>query len=411
MRNRRVILSHAGKQHSYYVARALEQIGYLYRFYTSSYVTSKTIQNFLELIGDTYFSRRYLRGLYGKKVKSNWRFEIKEILYARIFGKSGKVNLSVMERDIKFDNFISNKIKGLQGNILWGFQGSCCASLKRARDVGMKTIVELSTAHYPFFYDILDEEKKLHPEWAKSIVYSNFPDHYLGRLKEEPEIADYVIGASEFTLMTLRAAGIPEGKLVLLPLGFDVTDIPFDDQKNPGKGPFKILYAGRISQMKGVKYLLEAVKNLPRKDVELHLIGFKQGSEQALDRYKGHFIWHPPVPQRELFKIYKDYDMLVLPSIFEGFGLVIIEAMAAGLPVITTSHTIGPQIIMNDINGYIVPIRDAKAIESSIIKFLNKTMEEKQKARLAAREAAFDFTWDRYIERLKVFLDRVYLPE
>jgi glycosyltransferase involved in cell wall biosynthesis len=273
----------------------------------------------------------------------------------------------------------------------------------------MKTIVELAIAHYPSAKAILEEEKKLHPEWSESIVYADFPEWYRDRLAAEPQIADIVFGASPFTLKTLLSAGIPEEKLVLLPLGCDTKQIPFDRDAFPSYNgrPLRLLYAGRISQMKGIKYLLEAMKEFGRPDVELHLIGFAQGCGEALKPYKTFFTHHPHVSQKELYAQYKHYDALVLPSVYEGFGLVIVEAMAAGLPVITTDHTMGPDIIEHGKNGYMVPIRNVEAIRAAAEKLLGKSNDELMEMRIAAHRAAMNYSWDRYQERLKGVIDQL----
>ncbi len=387
----------------------MQDLGVLEKFYTSSYINNSWIQNWLTKTGSTYWSRRFIPGLHGDVISSNWRFEFREQLFFHLLGKSGQVNLAVMQRDRNFDQYISRKLRKLDANIFWGFQGSCCNSLSMAKDKGMISILELATAHYPASEMLLQEEKKLHPEWADSIVYADFPQWYYNRLANEPEKADYVVAASKFTMKTLQDAGISENKLLYLPLGFNGDHIPFkkDDFQPLSNRPLRLLYAGRITQMKGIKYLLEAMKSFNSKDVELDLIGFKQGSEEALEKYSSYFKHHPHVSQLELFSKYKEYDALVLPSIFEGFGLVIIEAMAAGIPVITTPHTIGPNIIEDGQNGYLVPIRDVEAIVNAIDKLLNKTSDEFLQMRINARNSAMYFTWENYGIRLKELLSKL----
>ena len=102
---KKIILSHAGKQHSYHVAKALLDLGMLEKFYTGSYITSSCLQQQLSRHGDDFWSRRFVPGLNGPKVQSNWRFELKEYLYARLFGNSARTQRAVYQRDEKFDRF------------------------------------------------------------------------------------------------------------------------------------------------------------------------------------------------------------------------------------------------------------------------------------------------------------------
>ena len=79
--------------------------------------------------------------------------------------------------------------------------------------------------------------------------------------------------------------------------------------------------------------------------------------------------------------------------------------MAAGLPVITTAHSIGPELINDDQNGYIVPIRNIEAIKLSIEKIVNKTENEFQVMSKKARSSALNYSWSEYSNRLKDFLN------
>lgn len=400
-----IILSHSGKQHSYHVAKALKDMGLLEKFYTSSYVTSPLLQSLIRTSGNAYWSRRFLDGLYGNLVESNWRFELKEILYGRLYGQSQKTLNAVYQRDEKFDQYMAHKLSMMKVDAFWGFQGSCLHSLKAARAGGKLAICELATGHAPAAKKILSEEKKLHPEWTDSFVNLEFPEAYYQRLCIEPHEADYVIGASHFTLSTLKEDGVPDHKLRVLPLGCETSRIPFQYKETKRDGPLKLLYAGRVTQSKGIKYLLEAMRFFNKADVELHMIGNIQGSGEALRNYQKVFTLHPALSQYELFRGYREFDALVLPSIFEGFGLVIIEALAAGLPVITTTHTMGPEVIREGKNGYIVPIRDTGAIAKAIEQMLSKNSEEISAMRQFAHESAQTFDWLAYKDRLKVLFN------
>ena len=93
------------------------------------------------------------------------------------------------------------------------------------------------------------------------------------------------------------------------------------------------------------------------------------------------------------------HDVFVFPSLFEGFGLVILEAMAQGLPVITTSHTVGPDIIEDGVDGFIVPIRSSEAIAEKL-ELLAADRPRLEAMREAAIATARRFTWENYRRRL-----------
>ncbi len=400
------ILSHSGKQHSYHTAKSLYDLKLLDTFYTSSYITSSFLQKYIEKRNNTYWNRRYIKGLPGNKVNANWRFELKEMTLRKLQGKSKAAQNAVYNRDVQFDTFVAKRLKAHFKKDLqlqyWGFQGSCHQSLKQAQALGIPSYCELATAHVVASKHILGEEAKLHPEWAHTIDNLVFPADYEKRLVEEPHLASKCIAASSFTKQTLLEVGIRDENILYLPLGFDVEYIPYKEKTETdiANRPLKLLYAGTVTQRKGIKYLLEVMKKLSNKDIELHIIGGIQGNDDALKPYQGYYHYHHPISQSELFKKYNEFDALVLPTVFEGFGLVIVEAMAAGLPVITTPHSIGPELITDNENGYIVPIRDIDALAKAIEALKNVSNEEYLHMRKQARNAAIEFSWDNYTHRL-----------
>ncbi len=407
--NNQIVISHSGKQHSYHVAKSLNDLGFLDTFYTSSYIKSNYLQNYFLKNQNQFWTRRFLPGLSGNKVSANWRFEMPEYFGKLLKQDSKKIEELVYARDVKFDTYVSNVILKIKPKVFWGFQGSCLNSLKKTKNVGGLAICELATAHVTFAKSILNEEKHLLPDWADSISNVDFPPHYEKRLVEEPRVADIVIAASKFTKLSLTESGVPENKIHVLPLGADVEHIKYVEKKRDKNKPLKLLYAGTVTQRKGIYYLLEAMKSFNKSQVELHIIGNVFGSGTAFEKYKDVYTYHGSVSQQKLFESYHEFDALVLPTIFEGFALVIVEAMAAGLPVITTAHSIGPELIEEDVNGYIVPIRDISAIEKAITRLCNKNVDEWTAIRLSARAAALKYSWKEYNQRQKTFLDKLTL--
>lgn len=394
----------------------MNQLGALERFYTSSYVTNEKLQQHFLKCGNSFWVRRFIDGLPGEKVSANWRFELKETILRKLQGKSAAVQRAVYERDEKFDRYVSKQLNRYsrrnETHKFWGFQGSCHRSLAVAKSLGIESWCELATAHVVAAKRILGEEALLHPEWKTSIDNLVFPPAYEKRLEEEPLLADKVVAASSFTQSTLLEIGIAPQNIIYLPLGCDIDHVPYSEYPDgdfSGR-PLKLLYAGTVTQRKGIKYLLEAMKRLvpnpsANPDIELHIIGGIQGVDEPLKAYSGWYKYHAPVSQQALFKLYREFDALVLPTVFEGFGLVIVEAMAAGLPVITTPHSIGPELITNGENGYIVPIRDIDSLVKAITDLRQTPTEKYHHMRRRARQAALSYSWDAYTDRLKLLLE------
>ncbi len=406
MERKKIAVSHAGKQHSYHLAKALLDMNCLEGFYTSSYVSPKWLQDWFQKRGNTFFTRRFKEGLSAPFVHSHWQFELAEFVARKIQGKSKAVQNLVYKRDMDFDSMMARKMPGINANIFWGFQGSCYESLKAAKDSGKLAVCELATAHVVQARRILAEEARLQPEWADSIDNLYFPAAYEKRLEEEPHRADIVISASDFTTRTLTDSGIAAEKIQKLSLGFEAANIPYSTEaRNFADRPLRLLYAGTLTQRKGLSYLLEAAESWAGgKEVELHLVGGIQGSGKAFEKRRHLVHYQPAVSQAEMFRLYTEFDALILPTLFEGFGLVLVEAMAAGLPVIATSHSMAPDIVEQGRNGWIIPIRDEAAIRGAVNELRQLDNESYAAMRNAARNAALQFTWENYAYKLAEML-------
>ncbi|MBR4215337.1 MAG: glycosyltransferase, partial [Bacteroidales bacterium] len=184
---------------------------------------------------------------------------------------------------------------------------------------------------------------------------------------------------------------------------------PCEEFKNIENRPLKVLYCGTVTQRKGIKYLLEAFRKIPKSTAELHIIGGIQGSGKAFDTYKDVYTYHGAIPQNVLFTRYQEFDILVLPTIFEGFGLVIPEAMAAGLPVITTQNSFGYEIIKHHQNGSIIPIRDTDALIKEILYYASLNNDSFNQMRIAAKNSAEGYTREQFRQRIKNIINDICL--
>jgi glycosyltransferase involved in cell wall biosynthesis len=394
----KIVLSHSGKQHSYQVARALDALGMLDRFYTSSYITNKKLQQWLISRNDQYWTRRFVKGLGGSKVSANWRFELPEVLLRLSKQSSHKIQSAVYKRDEIFDKHIAKQIRNTPTKkIFWGFQGSSYNSLLTAKELGWTTICEQSSVHVLEQIRTFEKEKELLPEWSHSIPTLNFTEEYKARLINEPLAADYVFVNSTFSKKSQINSGIPENKIHILPLGFDAEGVQSNTKK---KKTNKFLYVGRISQSKGIFYMLEAFRKLSSSNATLTLIGHNQTDLKLLKKYEKFTTILPPTSQAELFKLYKEYDALILPTILDGFGFVILEALAAGTPVITTTNSFGPEIIKDGVNGYIVEPRNIFQLSERILSIINLTQNSYELMRQSALLSVAEFSWDKYQSRL-----------
>jgi glycosyltransferase involved in cell wall biosynthesis len=275
-----------------------------------------------------------------------------------------------------------------------GLQG-----LRAAKRAGGATVVERASAH-PHAQDAL-----LQAEFARlGLPYPALTRRVAARAIQEFAEADWIVACSDFVRQTLLRAGVPAAKVRTIPLGFD------PERFSPAVTPadtFRVLFVGPLSAQKGLPHLLEGFRRagLPRDRSELLLVGEPWPEARAfLPRYEGVFRRVPFVPQAELASIYRTGAVLVLPSIQDGFGMVVYEAAACGLPVIVSENVGAP--IVDGAHGFVVPIRDADAIAAKLV-YLFAHEDVRRRMGEAARAHVARFTWARYQDEVARLHDEI----
>jgi len=151
---------------------------------------------------------------------------------------------------------------------------------------------------------------------------------------------------------------------------------------------------GQIGQRKGVGYLLDAVDRLGA-GVKLTLLGRPLAVPPVLKRAFERHRWIESAPHAEVLRLMREHDVLAFPSLFDGFGLVILEAMAQGTVVIATPNTAAPDLLDDGRDGFIVPIRSADAIAGRLTQLAEDRGLLAQMSE-AARQTAARRTWEEY---------------
>ena len=277
---------------------------------------------------------------------------------------------------------------------VYAYEDGALETFKAARELGIKTIYELPIGYWKAYRELMAEEVVLQPEWAATLRGNLDSEEKRARKDEELALADRIIVASEFVRATLQKAGPLTAPVSVIPYGAPPS-VPVRRQSRKPGGKLRIIFVGSLGQRKGVSYLLQAVDQMGTK-VKLTLIGKPVSHCRPLDKALRTHRWIPSLSHNEVLDEIRRHDVMVFPSLFEGFGLVILEAMSCGVPVITTPHTgAAPDLVRDGVDGFIVPIRDANAIMEKLELLLCEP------ARLAAmgeaaREKAAIHSWDRY---------------
>ena len=217
-------------------------------------------------------------------------------------------------------------------------------------------------------------------------------------LREESiyDVADAISVPSSFARRSFLELGVPAEKVHVIPYGVRLE--AFAKVAEPPAGGFQVLFAGQVSLRKGVPYLLQAFARLKHPAKRLRLAGAVAPEMKALlgrlPRENVEFLG--PLPQARLPQIMSESHLLVLPSIEDGFGLVLSQALACGCPIVASTNTGGDDLIRDGCEGYIVPIRDVDALLDRMQRLVDDPSLQRHMSEAALARVAQLGGWRQY---------------
>ncbi|WP_026932646.1 glycosyltransferase family 4 protein [Christiangramia echinicola] len=382
----KIILSHpTGNANVRAVADGFLKIGVLSSFYTCIAIFKDS--RLFKLSG-FWFLKEFRRRSFNPKLKSFTKIRplrefgrlISQKVGFKMYIKHEKGIFSVDKVYRDLDKHVAKKLNGV--NAIYAYEDGALESFKKAKANGIKCFYELPTGYWRAHKKFLGEELIKRPDWAPGFNCFLNSSEKLTRKDEELALADLIFVASDFTKRTLELYPENLGSIHIVPYGFPEVswERSYFNLKNRR---LKILFVGLLSQQKGVANILEAMNQLDEK-VELTMVGRKSIQNCGLleNGIKKH-TWFPSLPHNKVIEIMKDHDILLFPSLFEGYGLVITESMAQGTPVITTKRTCGANFIENGVNGWFVK----PGCTNSIVQKINSILEETESLEKIGRAA------------------------
>lgn len=293
---------------------------------------------------------------------------------------------------LSLDRHVARRLEdSTQIKAVYAYDHGALESFRAAKSRGVKCIYEHPIVYWREARRLQQEEAELHPEWKSTLGAIQDSEQKLARKDAELASADIVIVPSTFSKNSLDQAPGLKAPVQVVPYGAPSVSSASGESRS---GKLAVLFVGALSQAKGLKYLLDAAAKLERQ-IDLTLIGKRVSplipTPAVLDKHR----WIPSLAYDDLLREMARHDVLVLPSLHEGFGLVIGEAMAQGLLVIATPHSAAPDLIDDGMDGFIVPIRSAEAIGEKL-ELLRQDPARLREMKEAARRKAKIHSWETY---------------
>lgn len=308
--------------------------------------------------------------------------------------EQGPLSVDAVYRSL--DRKVSQRLADPRFQGVYAYEDGAEKSFQIAAQLGKACIYDLPIGYWRAARKILQEEAEREPEWAGTLNGNLDSAEKTARKDAELRRANLVLVASSFTLRTLDQAPDFQGSVMMIPYGAPRLEMAGPVAlRSRNTSTLRALFVGSLGQRKGLSYLFRAVETLGS-SVELTVIGARPLNPcAALDRALKSVRWIPSCSHHDVLVEMAANDVLIFPSLFEGFGLVLLEAMAMGLPVITTNHTAGPDLITDGVEGFIIPIRSTEAITEKL-DLLRREPDLRATMADQARKRARDFTWEQY---------------
>lgn len=393
-----VVYVQPGVPRVYEIVNAIVKSGYSCRYLSGYYYRENGLpERLLRLLPQRWtagifatMKRRHLAHLPPEIVERSWVVEI-------LLGIERKFRFLlpnfIMTKSRYFDLRGALRVRMLRPKIVIGCDSHALYTLRAAKKVGAIAILDQVIGHVDAGNKILSEEKALHPEIGSA--FRPTAPRMVRRCIEEVREADYIFVPSDYVRESITPFGADPARIFMLPYGVNLTQFaPTPERPVP---PFNILFAGHIGMRKGVLYLLEAVRRIDNPDLHVILLGNIEGDGEWLRPYDGLFTHLRHLPHQEIPAVFADAHIYVYPSLHEGSTVSIYEAMASGLPVVTTPNA--GSVVRDGTDGFIVPVRDVDATRDRIERLYRDPALRAAMAESTAARAA-DYSWDSYGRRV-----------
>ena len=277
---------------------------------------------------------------------------------------------------------------------LWSFQS--------AKKMGKACIYDLPIGYYPAWEQSQADLTRIYADWLPA---GGLPSSKWARpeqKREEMELADLVLVPSSFVRRSVT--DFIDKRVGLATYGVD-SEFWRPATGKRRDGPLRFIYAGQLSIRKGIPVLLEAWKRAGIKDAELELVGSWQLSAARRSALPSGVRHSAPCSAEELRGRYQSADIFVFPSFFEGFGLVLLEAMACGLPIISSERSAAPDFVTAE-SGSVVPAGNIEAWAHA----LSTAAENRDRLSTmstAAHRVAAEQNWSRYREAVSAAVNKL----
>lgn len=403
----KVVVAHPGKQHSFYLAEALEKENMLDSYVTTVYDGEHSITHFLGkfLKGDN--KKRFLtrkNEIFDQRVVQTC--EIEGLLYLFLIRVKWGVKI---RRHIESELHEKTYLKALEiankhhtdAIIVFGGYKPLHKEYLEKHCPWVKCIIDVPTLTNPYVVNILERDiERTGDRYIRYEQSASWNEEGMNTIRFWSNNADGYLAGSNVVKKSLEYLGTPEKKIKIVHYGVDTA--MFSQKIYPESHEIiTFVFVGAVNRRKGIHHLLPAFSKISPRKAKLIIVGKYDETDPLILQYKNKvniefagFVTKDMVPA-----FYQKADVFVLPSLGEGMAQVGIEAMSSGLPVICTDVSGVNDVIVNGANGFVIPASDEESITNRMEWFIENPDQIEQMGK-NARKTALTLTWDDYSQNV-----------
>lgn len=412
---KKIIVAHEGKQHSFRTAEALLNGGMLYRYITTIYDRPWSWTRVVKWL---------LRGDARKKCASHRTEALPDSIVLQYCECRSlfRLFLSKLPKIYKYfpsyydwlhDSFgirvaryaIRHKVDAV---IMYDTNANACFRYLKENAPHIRRILDVSIANRLFMKENFIRDIAATGDYGLRLEQEYlWNEQNLNRYKEEMELSQYFIVASQVVKKSLMFSGVKVEQILLAPYGVDRNKFAFQE-KDVVRSSLRLIFVGQVNYRKGIHHLLKVITSFPTDKVELYLAGGYDATTNIYNDYKDapniHFLGF--VTRDVLSSLYQKCDVFVFPTLGEGYGMVLLEALACGVPCIVSDLAGGNDAIVDGYNGFVFKAGDDMDLKEKIQWFIENPERLPEMSR-NARESVNDMGWEDYGKKVVAAMKKI----
>ena len=356
-----------GAREHYAVPRALHRLGRLAHLVTDAWMPPGSVLHELPGSRSKRLSERYHEELAGASVT---HFTTSLVAHEVMWSVTGLRGWDLFQtRNQWFQDRAASAIGGMTlppGVTVFAHSYAALEIFRVAKRRGWRCVlaqIDPGERHFSIVHDAALQAPEYGPPPPAP------PQEYFDHWRQECALADRIIVNSQWSRDCLAQAGVPAEKMSIAPLAYEPEGVSAVAHSYPDRfsvdRPLRVLFVGQASVAKGIKTLLDSMALLEDRPIALTIVGERPAQVPQPHLENPRITWVGPVSRREVMDHYRAADVLIFPSLSDGFGMAQIEAQGWALPIVA-SRSCG-LVVDHGINGLLLPEVTPRAIADAVI--------------------------------------------